>query len=255
MGDFAITTSVLYHPYYFSADCPFYHFTLHILRLLRAAKYFNNSPIAEHSPGQWDSVIAFLEDASNPLLQSCLETLKRQDTIGPAKVRITIGAGTPVVPLVEFDSSLPEIAQRSLFPDIPLPPPPEVTARPPPGVFLAKLDSAPTEWKAEMEYKTTWRSHYTAARARTCTDSIKEVIIFDNAGEILEGSFTNVFFWRGNQWIGTKAGIDGTVRRWLREKKLIMDHVGLNKQDISEDGEWVLLSNGVRGAFPAWLTK
>src|SRR5690606_32747749 len=120
-------------------------------------------------------------------------------------------------PKVEFDTSIPAIPKENLFLRSPLPPPPDITTTPTPGIFRAKLDSEPTEWMEHMEHKTTWRDHYISARERTCNDLVKEVILYDRDDEILEGSFTNVYFWRNQRWIGMKAGMDGTIRRWLRE--------------------------------------
>ena len=85
-------------------------------------------------------------------------------------------------------------------------------------------------------------------------------------GRIMEGSITNVYFYREDRggWItpsvdadfsdgatgkseeGESAGgTGGTVRRWLLEKGLVK--VGdLRKSEIV-DGEWVWISNGVKG--------
>lgn len=253
---FRIITSLLYHPSAFTQDCPFYHFTLHRDRLLRAADYFNSHPDPTHAPGAWHAVIDYLKAPDGPLLAACLRALADssvQDV--PAKLRIALGPSSPARPEITFDA-IPCSPMENLFPGIPLAAPP-----PPPGggggdlaeLHCSKLDSVPTKWRDELVHKTSARDVYTAARQREVKGHVKEVILWDPTGDVLEGSITNVYFWRHARWTGTRHGVDGTIRRHLREQGAIDDHVGVNKESVPETGEWVLLSNGCRGVFLSWL--
>jgi len=101
-------------------------------------------------------------------------------------------------------------------------------------------------------YKTTSRDMYTLARERVGIESMtdpKEVfIISDEGGQVMEGSLTSVFFWRGEKWVTppiSSGGQAGTTRRWLLEKGLCYEEV-VNADSII-DGEECWISNGVRG--------
>jgi branched-subunit amino acid aminotransferase/4-amino-4-deoxychorismate lyase len=93
---------------------------------------------------------------------------------------------------------------------------------------------------------------YTGARARAGIESMMEpkevLIISDTGSEIMEGSLTSVFFWRGERWVTphiSSGGQEGTTRRWLLENGLCVEEVV--SSDSLVDGEECWISNGVRG--------
>lgn len=101
-------------------------------------------------------------------------------------------------------------------------------------------------------YKTTRREMYNGARVRAGIESMtepKEVLIISNTGnEVMEGSLTSVYFWRGGRWVTpplSSGGQAGTTRRWLLEKRLCDEEV--ISTDSLTDGEECWISNGVRG--------
>ena len=101
-------------------------------------------------------------------------------------------------------------------------------------------------------YKTTCRDMYLGARARAGIESMAEpkevLIISDTASEIMEGSLTSVFFWRGERWVTppvSSGGQAGTTRRWLLEKDFVTSRWLV--VDSLVDGEECWISNGVRG--------
>lgn len=119
----------------------------------------------------------------------------------------------------------------------------------PKPVLTVSLDTQPTTSSPFTSFKTTSRAHYDAARSRvgiiSRTDP-REVILYNDRGEITEGSFRNVSFWRGGKWVtppGETGCLPGTVRRWLMENGLLHEQV-IKKDDI-KPGEWVMMSNGV----------
>jgi 4-amino-4-deoxychorismate lyase len=108
-------------------------------------------------------------------------------------------------------------------------------------------------------YKTTPRPHYDASRMRVgLVDEITptEVLIWNPDRFVMEGSRTNVYFYRDGVWVtpSEETGcLRGTERRWLIEKGMI--NVKDLKVDEVQDGEIVLLSNGLRGIWAATIQK
>lgn len=83
-----------------------------------------------------------------------------------------------------------------------------------------------------------------------------EVVIHNLGGEVMDGSFTSLYFWRDGEWVTPRldsGGCEATVRRWLvdkglvREAAVIMEGVNI--------GEWVLMSNGLRGVWGGWVVE
>ena len=68
-------------------------------------------------------------------------------------------------------------------------------------------------------------------------------------GDIMEGSLTTPYFWRGGAWVTPKAesgGNLGTTRRWAVERVENLVEGRVERVSV-EIGEKVWLSNGVRG--------
>ena len=119
-------------------------------------------------------------------------------------------------------------------------------------VYTVYLDDTPTNPSLFTSYKTTRREHYNASRDRANIKSraeLKEVLIFNPDGQIMEGSVSCVAFWRSGKWIMpplAAGGLSGVNRRWLLEQgKVSEGH--MSKYEIL-DGEIVLLTNGWIGA-------
>ncbi|BFZ63386.1 Aminodeoxychorismate lyase [Saitoella coloradoensis] len=114
------------------------------------------------------------------------------------------------------------------------------------------LDTAPTTPSAFTSHKTTYRPHYSASRIRALPpDSItSEVLLYNPNGEVMEGSITNVAFYRDGNWITpelTCGGLGGVMRRELFEKGVVMK--GIVRLESVSVGEVVMLMNGVRGSW------
>lgn len=92
---------------------------------------------------------------------------------------------------------------------------------------------------------------YEDARARVSIPAFTspaEVFMYNDAGEMSEGSLTSVYFWRDGRWVTPPVGSGGqagTTRRWALEGGLCVEEV-VRRYEVREGDEaWV--SNGVRG--------
>lgn len=121
------------------------------------------------------------------------------------------------------------------------------------------VDAQPTSSSEFTAFKTTYRDMYNEARSRAGIKSFQEpseVLLVNTLGEIMEGSLTNVYFFRGERWVTpplTSGGQDGTVRRWLLEHEMCQEEVV--QADSIVDGESCYLSNGVRGLISGRIKK
>lgn len=124
-----------------------------------------------------------------------------------------------------------------------------------------RLDTQPTEPSVFTKHKTTARGVYNTARQRANILSPKqtaEVLIYNPAGEVMEGSITTVYLKKrpnGNDgWITpplSSGGNSGTTRRYALEAGICSE--ATVRIDELVDGESVWLSNGARGFMPAIL--
>lgn len=136
------------------------------------------------------------------------------------------------------------------------------------NVYNIVIDIKPTKFNRFTWLKTSSRDIYDAARQRM-SERLKEMADFDvgngcnevllhkETGEIIEGSVTNVYFWRDAAWVtpmvgaGNGGGLEGTARRWAL-------NAGICKEGDVEvssivEGERVWVSNGVRGFLPGTI--
>lgn len=116
------------------------------------------------------------------------------------------------------------------------------------------LDPLPTPPSPLTAYKTSSRAHYLAARARAGLGEgysrPDEVLLFNRSDEASECTVSNIAFWREGAWITPReeaGGLRGVMRRWLIEQGRWKE--GTVKRGEVVKGEWVLLSNGLRGCF------
>lgn len=116
------------------------------------------------------------------------------------------------------------------------------------------LDPIPTPPSPLTAFKTTSRDHYLASRLRVGLGkgytSPHEVLLFNRSDEATECSISNIAFWREGEWITPReeaGGLPGVMRRWLMEQGRWKE--GTVKRCEVVKGEWVLLSNGVKGCI------
>lgn len=119
------------------------------------------------------------------------------------------------------------------------------------------LDTHPTPLSAHTTLKTSHRPHYDAARSRALPTTLpsgraSEVLLHNSSNEIIEGSITTPYLFRGRRWVTPpvtervgESGQRGTTRRWaLRTGLCVEEAVGRESVRV---GEEVWVSNGARG--------
>ena len=117
------------------------------------------------------------------------------------------------------------------------------------------LFSKPVEPSSHTTHKTTHRTVYDDARKSLTSANVtghkllpQEILLMNTAREIMEGSLTTPYFFRGGKWITPAescGGNVGTTRRWALEHNLCVE--GLIMDEDLKEGEVVWVSNGVRG--------
>ena len=220
---------------------PFYMLSYHRDRMLQAAEYF-----------QWSEAVSKLkgEEGLNNLLKK-LESSIGSSCQDALRVRALINQNGDII--VESGVVSP-VPLENLFPA--RIPPPQTTMKVSPLTggslelgaqdsvkksngdpqqrqpYVVMVDTHCTDPTPFTKYKTTSRDMYTGARSRVGIDSMtdpKEVLIVSSVdGEIMEGSLTSVFFWRGGRWITPPVrdgGQAGTTRRWLLEKGYVNAYI------------------------------
>ncbi|CAG8025246.1 unnamed protein product [Penicillium salamii] len=209
---------------------PYYLVRYHQDRLIAAAREF-----------EWEEALKWLEqdlgsfehflDASIPDRTKAWRLRIAIDHGGRAKVEVNPTAGIDLMSLF-----IP-----SLHP---------APSNPPWCVYV---DSETTNPSKFTKHKTTARDNYTSARLRrgiTSPSDTSEVLVVNPNDEIMEGSITTPYIFRGHMWITpplSSGGNQGTTRRYALSRGFCIE------QNISRhglvDGEPCWLSNGVRGFF------
>ena len=122
-------------------------------------------------------------------------------------------------------------------------------------LFQAVLDTLPTARSIHTKDKTYWRHTYDYARScagiQTYQD-MKEVLLFNCDGEIMDGSITTPYFFRNGRWVTPQnscGGQIGTTRRWAIDQGLCT--LGIIPADSLRHDEVIWLSNSVKGFFTA----
>lgn len=144
------------------------------------------------------------------------------------------------------------------------------------NLFSGFLDDAPTHKvylydtkispSCFTSFKTTYRDHYTKAREQMAKlhegqAGPAEILLFNTAGELMEGSITNCYakFHFEDKWFYTTPALStgclcGVMRNMLVNKGIVTE---MKKIDVSQlmDGDEILLSNGIMGIFKGQIVK
>jgi len=242
---------------------PFFMLLYHRDRMLEAANHFGWSVAAEriNGPQGLQHLLQKLEASVDPKSRTPL----RVRTVLHHDGNITVETNeTPAVPLANlFPSHIPPPAPKMEVSSLTggammLGEGDSLQTRAQPGnplqiqPWIVMVDPEKTKPSPFTTYKTTCRDMYVGARARAGIESMTEpkevLIISDTDSEIMEGSLTSVFFWRGGRWVTppvSSGGQAGTTRRWLLEKGLCDEEVVHSDSLVDEEECWI--SNGVRG--------
>ncbi|KAI0024162.1 aminotransferase [Xylariomycetidae sp. FL0641] len=130
------------------------------------------------------------------------------------------------------------------------------------GEFEILVDSNTTAPSEFTHYKTTNRRAYDEARSRAglSLTAMKDVLLVNPDGFVMEGSISTPYFWRSGRWVTPPVskgfnpsegdgGNDGTTRRWALENHMaVEDRVPVRSL---VDGEECWISTGIRGFVSA----
>ncbi|KAL8940338.1 MAG: hypothetical protein Q9211_002332 [Gyalolechia sp. 1 TL-2023] len=176
----------------------------------------------------------------------------------PQKLRVLINShghfsvtstALPPLPLSSLSSSHFPAVLSQLPPAIDYPNP-EMGWR----IFLSPVPVSPSLF---TRHKTTERSIYDEARlflpesqanVNHPSQPLDEVLIINHDDEVMEGSITTPYFWRGGRWVtptASSGGNLGTTRRYALDAGLCIEKTIM--KDSIADGEAIWLSNGARG--------
>lgn len=121
-----------------------------------------------------------------------------------------------------------------------------------PRLCTVVLDREPTQPSIFTTHKTTARNQYNRARDRVnvshVSPNVGEVLIFNPADEVMEGSLSTPYFLRNGHWVTpalSSGGNSGTTRRFALTTGLCVEEIV--KVESLQDGEAVWISNAVRG--------
>ncbi|KDR85755.1 hypothetical protein GALMADRAFT_132410 [Galerina marginata CBS 339.88] len=247
---FQLLTSTRYDPFLSSLSwnddqdgpSPFFLLPLHFDRLVSASETHN-----------WLYAKSVLRYTS--LKSSCLDAISEQrirgNTSSTFRLRITV---SPEGRIAVTAASLPTsfTSDPSYLPlDEPI-----VENEDQHGPTLRiYVDEEPITPSVFTQTKTTFRDIYDLAKARNDARAPEatswDVVLYNEEGQITETTIFNVAFRRSSQWItpSTTSGcLSGVMRKWLLDNgRICEDTDGILTKDSVQEGEWVLLFNGVQG--------
>ncbi|KAK7517568.1 hypothetical protein IWZ03DRAFT_376494 [Phyllosticta citriasiana] len=228
---FSVFTSLRYDPqlatchqnnnllWSFQSNSPFYMLRYHRDRMLEAALFFEWSSVADQLAGDERGEMletALLREVQLWLLarkpHGDVELASREKPLekSPLKIRVlfspTGAMQTDMIPV-------PQVSLQSLFPPtLDLPPD---SSKPDP-TFTLTLDTDSTPTSPHTLLKTTHRPHYDAARIRSIPKALlpgtaHEVLLWNSVGEVIEGTFTSVYLFRGGRWVTPPVGGPGIL--------------------------------------------
>lgn len=144
------------------------------------------------------------------------------------------------------------------------------------NLFQGFLDNTPTHKvyiydtrispSCYTSFKTTYREHYNKAREQMAKlhdgqAGPSEILLFNTAGELMEGSISNCYakFYFEDKWFYATPSLStgclcGVVRNFLVTKGIVTE---MKRIDVTQlvDGDEILLSNGVMGVFKGQIVK
>lgn len=115
-------------------------------------------------------------------------------------------------------------------------------------------------------FKTTYREHYNKAREQMAKlhegqSGPAEILLFNTAGELMEGSITNCYvkFHLEDKWFYITPTLStgclcGVMRNLLVTKGIVTELKRIDESQLV-DGDEILLSNGIMGIFKGQIVK
>jgi 4-amino-4-deoxychorismate lyase len=220
--------------------CPF---SLHQERLLRSAKAFGWSSVAD-----WLSGPLGLQRLADAVGSGLSRNVASVSSATAFKVRLTVSRDAVIgVECSQLATGISNQGDRGICLPKELVEGPTVS-----GICKVVLDTEPIRPSLFTTHKTTARIAYENARERANISKVTadhgEVLLFNPNGEIMEASISTPYFYRTGRWVTpplSSGGNAGVSRRIALETLLCVEEVV--KVDSLRDKETVWISNGVRG--------
>ncbi|KAI6249441.1 hypothetical protein HI914_02193 [Erysiphe necator] len=124
-------------------------------------------------------------------------------------------------------------------------------------IFILHVFNINIQPSDHTRFKTTFRSAYNDAQDEYDvhdTHGNHEVLLVNESGQIMGGSFSNVYFRRDDRWVTPSlaaGGENGVMRKWALNKGLCVE--GTIMKDSLTDGEMCCIGSSARGFHPANL--
>lgn len=253
--NFLIFTSIRYEPTASDNAVNFPHYLLpfHLARLCAAAAAFNLVNVQE--------VLAD-EKAALSLLRTTVDNAV-PDKTKPWRVNVRFtpdaqitASTTPLPPLKNNIMSLPDTKSLPQFLQK------EAHRRGLPHWDVV-VDSQPTPASPFTGHKTSVREMYNAARERAnlvSYDEPREILLWNENGEVTEGSITTVYLWREASGTGARrlvtpplrCGPNASSTRRYALSKGLCDEEAVRLEEL-KDGDEIWLSHASDGFFPGRL--
>lgn len=209
-------------------NSPYYLFHYHQDRLKAAARDFEWIKALEWLDQDRESFQQFV-DASIPDRSKAWRLRIVLDVDGKAAVEASPTAGIDIMSLF-----IPSLHTNQSLP-----------------IWTVYVDSESTTPSKFTTHKTTARDEYTSVRLRAGINSLtetSEALVVNPDGEIMEGSITTPYFFRGHRWITpplSSGGNAGTTRRYALSQGFCIEQNITRNELVDREACW--LSNGVRG--------
>lgn len=212
----------------------FYLLDLHLLRLQYTLGYF-----AQH----YEKTNTF-ELPRDLIVQKLVEAISNsgKSTLSPYKIRLLVKLDGSVSVEVHDTPPIDNLEALDVEPTFDL--------------YTAKM---PTPISPFTSFKTTWRKHYTDARAQTLPGAKpgrEEALLYNFQGVLTEGTITNVAVRHGDRWITpmlSSGCLCGVMRHRLLQKGVI-EELTISIHLISPGSE-VLVFNAIMGVAKGILVK
>lgn len=208
----------------------------HFRRLLNAAAAMNGFNI----PGDLSSLDSFETSIHSTFKKSIQPELLTPGDVRRGKVSLW-PSGHLEVTLTPVPQTFPILLPKS-FDDYKNP------------TWTVILDEQATKTDLYTEIKTSYRKPYDRARqiAGLGPSSTTEVLLYNERNEVMDGSITNVYFYRDNKWVTPDSGgLKGAARQFALDCGLCSTASSEIGIESLRSGEIVWLSNAFRGFFAA----
>ncbi|RKF73489.1 Cysteine desulfurase, mitochondrial [Golovinomyces cichoracearum] len=226
---------------------PFYMPLYHHDRLLQASRYFGWSKATEMMEGE-RGMVYFLSKLERVILKSDLI-----DPQTPLRIKVVLSHDGSIMiekgptPAVDICNLYPQnLNEVSCIKSNPRSLEDKYSSRP----YILHVSRNKVSPDEHTHYKTTRRTLYSLAQHEVKIQGMlgqSEVLLVNLLGEVMEGSFTTVYFWRRGSWITPylkAGGQEGTTRRWALSQGLCVEGI-IKSGSLERDQRIAHLTNSL----------